>query len=315
MGIFKKKVKPNKTTYFFCGLPIFRTSPSTKGILFDAVKRVNKLEYCALPDITKIPPANGLMRELQLANLKILKSVDTFCKKHKIRYWLEYGTLLGACRHGDFIPWDDDVDIGMLREDYDKMIAIFNQENKDSELELNFHCGKNGSSNMVKIQHKHIPETWVDIFPYELYSRKVETWVEKQKLTKEVQKKILKYRMPYKGGDKQKYQQTLRHIHFEKIMEGVPAALEKDKPAVFTSCDFLHAPKYSFFLDYETIFPLKKIKFSGYEFSAINDTDTYLTATYGDYMAYPKYVDNIHTDFGIMPIEHILEIKKYLKKS
>lgn len=315
MGIFKKKVKPNKTTYFFCGLPIFRTSPSRKEILFDAVKLINKLEYCALPDITKIPPANGLMRELQLANLKILKSVDTFCKKHKIRYWLEYGTLLGACRHGDFIPWDDDVDIGMLREDYDKMIAIFNQENKDSELELNFHCGKNGTSNMVKIQHKHIPETWVDIFPYELYSRKVETWAEKQKLTKEVQKKTLKYRVPYKGGDKREYLQNLRRVHFEKIMEGIPAALEKDKPAVFTSCDFLHAPKYSFFWNYETIFPLKKIKFCGYEFSAINDTDTYLTATYGDYMAYPKYVDNIHTDFGAMPIEHILEIKKYLKKS
>ena len=105
MSIFKKKIKPNKTTYFFCGLPIFKTKPSNKELLFDALNRINKLEYCSLPDITKIPPANGLMREIQLANLKILKSVDAFCKKHKIRYWLEYGTLLGACRHGDFIQY------------------------------------------------------------------------------------------------------------------------------------------------------------------------------------------------------------------
>lgn len=313
MSIFKKKVKPHKTTYFFCGIPVFRTTPSIKSVLNDAVARINKLEYCTLPNITKISPATGVMRDLQLANLKILKSVDTFCKKHKIRYWLDFGTLLGAYRHNDFIPWDDDVDIGMLREDYDKMIKLFNQENKDDDIELNYYCGKNGSSNMIKIQHKLIPETWVDIFPYELYSRKVETWEEKLKLTKEVRKKICKYRIPYKEEDKYEFHQRLRKIHFEKIMNGEPTALEKDKPAIFPSCDFLHGPKYSFFVDYETIFPLKKIKFCGYEFSTVNDIDTYLTTNYGDYMAYPRYVDNIHTDVSKMPIEHILMIKKYIK--
>lgn len=314
MGIFKKKVKPHKTTYFFCGIPVFRTTPKVKDVLRDVLKRVNKLEYCALPDITTLPPARGIMRDVQLANFKILKSVDAFCRKHKIRYWLDCGTLLGAVRHGDFIPWDDDIDIGMLRSDYDKMIELFNKENRDENLVLNLYCGANGSSNMVKIQHKDIPETWVDIFPYELYSRKVETWEEKIKLTKEVRKKIMKYRVPYKGGNKVEYHQNLRRIHFEKIMEGVPSAPEAEKPAIFASCDFLQGSDYSFFYDYETIFPLKKMKFCGHEFYITNDADTYLTAMYGDYMAYPKYVDNIHTDFGKMPIEHILAIKQYIKE-
>ena len=60
--------------------------------------------------------------------LKLLLEFDRVCKKYDVQYYLICGSLLGAVRHQDFIPWDDDVDFGMTREDYAKFISIFEQE-------------------------------------------------------------------------------------------------------------------------------------------------------------------------------------------
>lgn len=64
-------------------------------------------------------------REIQLESLKILKVIDRVCANLGLRYWLMYGSLIGVVRHRAFIPWDDDLDIAMPREDYDKFIAYF----------------------------------------------------------------------------------------------------------------------------------------------------------------------------------------------
>ncbi len=67
------------------------------------------------------------VRDVQLRLLEILKDIDALCQKHNISYWLTGGSALGAVRHQGFIPWDDDADIGMMYEDYQKFLKVVNE--------------------------------------------------------------------------------------------------------------------------------------------------------------------------------------------
>ncbi|MBQ9520184.1 MAG: LicD family protein [Acholeplasmatales bacterium] len=70
------------------------------------------------------------LTEIQMSSFEVLKKIKEICDSEKINYWLSYGTLLGAIRHSGFIPWDDDIDIQMPREDYEKFVN-YCLENKD----------------------------------------------------------------------------------------------------------------------------------------------------------------------------------------
>ena len=76
------------------------------------------------------------LAELKRIQLKILDAVSEYCENTSIKYWLDNGTLLGAIRHNGYIPWDDDIDIGMLRPDFDRFIQTFN----DSQKRYRVHC-------------------------------------------------------------------------------------------------------------------------------------------------------------------------------
>jgi len=74
-------------------------------------------------------------RAVQLRQLEILKEIDAICRRHDIDYWLDGGTLLGAVRHGGFIPWDDDIDVAMRLEDLPRFVAAARKE-LPAELEM-----------------------------------------------------------------------------------------------------------------------------------------------------------------------------------
>ena len=77
------------------------------------------------------------VRMLQLKLLEIIKEIDRVCKKNNIEYFLAGGSCLGAVRHKGFIPWDDDMDIGMKRSEFKKFIKALD---KDLDFKYTYHC-------------------------------------------------------------------------------------------------------------------------------------------------------------------------------
>ena len=72
------------------------------------------------------------MKDIQQASLIVLKYIHQICEEYKLEYCVFYGTLIGAIRHRGFIPWDDDIDIAMKREDYDQFLHIMKEKESDN---------------------------------------------------------------------------------------------------------------------------------------------------------------------------------------
>ena len=266
-----------------------------------------------------------VLRKLQLAQLGILKDIDSFCKKYSIEYILAYGTLLGAVRHKGFIPWDDDIDIQMKREDFNRFVKLAKKEMTDNYDILNMYDTPGFVSSFIKISKKGTIFTeatntnikykqgiFVDVFPLdycvsdEKRRMKAIRWAwfwEKICVLKEISDPIINI-----GGN----QKSIAVRAKKKIAEiGCKAAhsilvlLRVDKNKSYKKylryacqynkqkkkCDILQdfcspVPKESW-AKIESIFPTKDVLFEGEMFPAPNDADSVLKIRYGDYMTLP----------------------------
>ena len=117
------------------------------------------------------------LRQLQLVELEIMKVFADICERHGLRYAMIGGTLLGAIRHRGFIPWDDDIDVGMPREDYEKFLTIVRSELPEGYDFLNYKQNPKYLRYFSRIVDKRvkvvnasyaerrIENAWIDIFP------------------------------------------------------------------------------------------------------------------------------------------------------
>lgn len=260
--------------------------------------------------MSKGPYPNDTLQRLQYAELEVLCAIDEVCRKADITYFLDGGTCLGAVRHGGFIPWDDDVDVGMPYDDYLRfrevapsllpngfslhtsvdtpgMAGLWTKVYKDGTRFMDADAVEAGCEQSI----------FVDVFPYRQLSAS----------PKGAKKQI-------KWGTFWQRTSFLRHMAHPKIPKGTPL-----KPLVAAGCVVAHgvvkrcvsqafvAKKFdkvwsvadpgNQWVDacypwrdscaYETIFPVGSIAFGDKTFPCPRDTHQFLTDLYGDYMTLP----------------------------
>lgn len=216
-------------------------------------------------------------------NNQLLDFVDNICKKYDLKWWLDFGVLLGAVRHGKTIPWDDDYDISMLRKDYDKFFGIIKNEIKANDLEryLQVNINKKGPNNsllsFIKLEYfdKGRLFAFVDVFPYDYITKPIED------------AKPIFYNEHYKFISDLKNGMD-RNAALEKYFKLFNVSQSKTDTLILGIEHFNYNQ-----VNYDTVFPLKKIKFENRYFPCPNNSKEFLRQEYGsDFMSVPKTVYN-----------------------
>lgn len=251
------------------------------------------------------------LRKIQLRLLDILVEIDKICRKHDIKYWIDFGTLLGAVRHGGFIPWDDDIDVTMPTDDYHRFLEIAPKElpdtlflqTKETDPSYPMLLNKVRDKNSFFItQHEDFTKDYnkglyIDIFqavPYPnvnpVFQKRLMRWLMKTNFFFSVKQTV-------------NFKNTVATITFPIIttfLNSIWSLLNlKPKNRIGYEKRFnIYGNSYT----KDMIFPLNDITFEGKTFLGPADPNRYLTSIYGNYMIIPPE-EKRHT--------HIIHVEIY----
>lgn len=238
------------------------------------------------------------LRAAQLRQLDMLSAIDGICRRHGIGYWLDGGTLLGAVRHGGFIPWDDDIDIAMHRDDAARFETIAQEElpegmfmqtrRTDPSVEspiakvrdLNSLLLEDGD-NLAAPYHKGL---FIDIFPFE------ECPTTGLAFTKAVAQGISKAHSILSKAHHYSLRAGAELLWFSLRLAALRCAWAAAKAVLPCDTFMANIPEnngYGIKHRRDSILPLGSITFEGREFMAPANPDAYLRDLYGDYTKLP----------------------------
>lgn len=262
--------------------------------------------YQSFKNASDIPKSGGNLRLIQEAYCGFLKLFDKICEENNLKYWIDFGTLLGAIRHHGFIPWDDDVDIAMPRDDYEKFIDNFKDGFENYPyLKIVF---ENNFRNkcFIKFCDKRSKNLKLDIFPYDFHYASLND-VEKQEFSQKIEK-IRKRNKKFKTLEQTR--ENIKTLTSQYLLEN--KTQQSDKPSIFMAIDFPHSHKNKV-LNWDDVFPLKKINFENIQLFAPQNPDNVLKALFGNYMSIPKDSYPRHSLYSEISQEEREILEKYAK--
>lgn len=300
---------------YYLKLPDFiKFNPRILKLSFDITDSINRRtgiltqdflsEYSSMDSQTTV-----IHTKFRLLYVELLIFIDNVCHKYDIDYWLGFGTLLGAARHDGFIPWDDDIDLVILRRDYEKLIEVLPNEIMNHGLEdkcgltlllenrinyfkdfKNIYEVKDSEGNiLVDGKYNFLQFGWlrpyvkIDLFPFDFIDEN-----ELQNIRNRFSPIQYKFHNDLLNG-KVKFFDKIDSVrrkagfrdnqtkHFGDTIEGVPHW----RIRIF---------------DYDKTFPLTKINFEGHEFNCPKDINHHLNVMFGsNYMELPEIIENHNT--------------------
>ena len=253
------------------------------------------------------------LRRVQLIQLDMMKEIDRICRKHNLKYNIAFGTLLGAVRHGGFVPWDDDADINMPYEDYRKLIEViddeldgdkyyFRHQGKEADCNITYaHLKRNGTvyTKRGRGGFKYHPGDFIDIVPifngapcfllHAFQTRicwafRTACWAYVGAGSEKNKVKRAYYRRLAKIGNKEAYRRFMKAATFFKR--------RRNKMLFLNGLD--RSPYNIAFVKRECFDNPIEIEFEGHNFLAPGDTKGVLDYCYGkDHMKYPPLVKRV----------------------
>lgn len=240
-------------------------------------------------------PEGSKLRKTQRELMTILLDLDKICKEHNIEWWLSSGTLLGAARHKGFIPWDDDIDIVMLRKDFKRLEKVLHKMESDKYVYQSLHSdieyvnvfGKFRKRNdEVKItggRYKYLKYKgmFVDIFCIEK-TNYIAARIARV-LYMNIQYPTLRIKWRWLRHAAIRLVQLLCLVIINPILRVVGLINPKGEYHYAMGTGWV---RHTFFMKHT--FPLATAEFEGYTLPVPKDMDAYLTHVYGDWRKLPN---------------------------